>query len=55
MAILVLKRWGVDGYRKELEAALAKEKSKKIRELLESCLGAESGSEEAKKDRTKEE
>lgn len=55
MAVLVLKRWGVESYREELEAALAKEKSRKLKELLEECLGMESGSEEAKKDRTQEE
>lgn len=55
MAILVLKRWGVDSYREKLEAALAKEKSKKLKELLEDCLGMESGAEEEKKDQTQEE
>ncbi len=55
MAVLVLKRWGVESYREELEAALAKEKSRKLKELLEECLGMESSSEEAKKDRTQEE
>lgn len=55
MAILVLKRWGVDSFREELEAALAKEKSKKIRELLEGCPGMESASSGAKKGQTREE
>ena len=50
MAVLVLKRWGrLNRYREELEAALAKEKSRKLKELLEECLGMESSSEEAKK------
>ena len=42
MAVLVLKHWGADAYRTSFEAALEKEKSKKIRELLEKCLGMES-------------
>lgn len=44
MAALVLKKWetwGVNSYQKEFEAALAAEKSKKIKELLQSCLGME--------------
>lgn len=39
LAVLVLKKWGAEAYRQELEAALAAEKSKKIKELLQSCLG----------------
>lgn len=41
MAILVLKKWGTESYQEELEKALAVEKSKKIKELLQSCLGME--------------
>ena len=41
MAVLVLKKWGAENYQKEFEAALASEKSKKIKELLQSCLGLE--------------
>jgi len=41
MAVLVLKRWGADSCRAELEAALAAEKSKKIKELMEDVLGIE--------------
>ena len=39
IAVLVLKKWGVSNYRQEFETALAIEKSKKIKELLQSCLG----------------
>ncbi len=39
LAVRVLKNWGVDSCREELENALAVEKSKKIRELLQDCLG----------------
>lgn len=49
MAVLVLKKWETWGgvsYQPEFEAAFAAEKSKKIRELLQSCLGAEAESEE---------
>lgn len=38
-AILVMKNWGVSHYRKELEEALEKEKSKKLKALLQECLG----------------
>ncbi len=41
MAALVLKRWGAEGYKEELSAAYEKEKSKKVKELLASCLGME--------------
>lgn len=47
MAALVLKKWeswGGVSYREDFEAALAAEKSKKIRELLQSCLGEEAES-----------
>ncbi|MBD5466622.1 MAG: DUF4132 domain-containing protein [Lachnospiraceae bacterium] len=42
MSVLVLKKWGVSSYRDAFEAALAVEKSKKIKELLQNCLGIES-------------
>lgn len=41
MSVQVLKKWGASGYREALEAALAVEKSKKIKELLQDCLGME--------------
>ncbi|HBN55770.1 MAG TPA: DUF4132 domain-containing protein [Lachnospiraceae bacterium] len=41
MAALVIKRWGADAYKEELSAAYEKEKSKKVKELLASCLGLE--------------
>lgn len=41
MSVLVLKKWGASSYREELEAALAVEKSKKIKELMQNCLGME--------------
>ncbi|MCI8416343.1 MAG: DUF4132 domain-containing protein [Lachnospiraceae bacterium] len=47
MALLVLKKWGVDQYREELEAALEGEKSKKLREELLSLLGKKPEAEEA--------
>ncbi len=39
MAVQVLKGWGAEHYQKELEEALQKEKSKKIKTLLAECLG----------------
>lgn len=42
LSVLVLKKWGVEACREEFENALAVEKSKKIRELLQDCLGIES-------------
>lgn len=39
MAALVLKAWGTEGFREELTAALEKEKSKKLQELLQGILG----------------
>lgn len=52
MAVLVLKKWeswGTASYQTEFEAALLAEKSKKIKELLQDCLGikAESGTQAA--------
>lgn len=41
MAVLVLKKWGAEYYQKEFESALASEKSKNMKELLQSCLGME--------------
>ena len=41
MAVWVLKEWGAEQYRAELEAALQREKNKKIAEYLEKLLGAE--------------
>lgn len=41
LAVLVLRKWGASAYRELLENALATEKSKKIRELLQSSLGME--------------
>ncbi len=55
MAILVMKRWGTDLYREEFKAALEKEKSKKIRELLEGCLGIENSPAGVKKEQTLDE
>ncbi len=55
MAVLVLKHWGADAYRTSFEAALEKEKSKKIRELLEKCLGMESSPPASPKEQTQEE
>lgn len=55
MAVLVLKRWGADAYRASFEAALEKEKSKQIRELLKNCLGMESGPSASRKEQTEEE
>lgn len=41
IAISVMKQWGLEKYQAELQAALEIEKSKKIKQLLESCLGIE--------------
>lgn len=41
LAVLVMQKWGASSYRELLEAALATEKSKKIKELLERSLGME--------------
>lgn len=41
LSVLVLKKWGADQYQKQFEGALEKEKSKKLQELLKSCLGME--------------
>ncbi len=49
LAAIVLKKWGAAAYREEFEAALTKEKSKKIKELLEECLGMEGREPEAAK------
>lgn len=54
MAVLVLKRWGADSYRTELETALAAEKSKKLRELIQDCLGVEGQKEDQARERTGE-
>lgn len=42
LAVRVMKEWGADRYREELAAALEKEKSKKVKALLQDCLGADS-------------
>lgn len=47
MAVLVIKKWGVDLWRTDLEAALEKEKSKKIKELIQVYLGMENTEEAA--------
>ncbi|MDO5407059.1 MAG: DUF4132 domain-containing protein [Eubacteriales bacterium] len=39
LAVLVLRQWGTDRYRKQLEEALEKEKSKKLQELIRGSLG----------------
>lgn len=39
LAVLVLRKWGTDRYRKQLEEALEKEKSKKLQELIRGSLG----------------
>jgi len=54
MAVLVLETWGADSYRTELEAALASEKNKKIKELLQDCLGMEYKETEKETERTSE-
>lgn len=54
MAALVLKHWGVTHYKEAFEAALAKEKSKKLKEFLEDCLGVSSISAEEKKERSEQ-
>lgn len=50
MAALTLGKWGADAYRGELEEALAVEKSRQVRELLESCLGMEGKGKEQKEE-----
>ncbi len=47
LAILVMKRWGADTYREEFSKALEVEKSKKLKELLNGCLGIVTESTEA--------
>ena len=47
IAVQVMRNWGVENYREELAEALEKEKSKKLKELLRECLGAEPEGEEA--------
>ena len=47
IAVQVMRNWGVENYREELSKALEKEKSKKLKELLRECLGAEPEGEEA--------
>lgn len=54
MAAQVLNGWGAKRYEEELKVALAREKSKKIKEFLEACLGIESISAEEKKERTEQ-
>ncbi len=46
LAVLTLKKWGADSYREALASALEKEKSKKIKTLIEECLGIAGGTEE---------
>lgn len=55
MAVQVLKNWGIERFQEELEAALAREKSSKVKELLESCLGIENISLEAKREQSEQE
>lgn len=55
LAVLVLGRWGAENYQEEFAQAYAKEKSKKIRELLADCLGVETKTEEEKKEQSLEE
>ena len=49
MAVEVLKNWGVEKYKEQLEAALGLEKSKKIKTLIQGILnlGAEAGGNQA--------
>lgn len=47
LAVSVLKQWGASSYREAFEAALSVEKSKKIKTLLEECLGMERESDAA--------
>lgn len=47
LAALVLKKWGASAYQEEFKAALNVEKSKKIKTILEECLGIESKEQEA--------
>ena len=55
MSALVLKKWDASSYRESFEAALAVEKSKKIKELLQSCLGMEGDEAEQTGEQTTEE
>lgn len=55
MAVHVIKKWGAASWKADLESALEKEKSKKIKELIQSCLGMENHEEEAQKVMTTEE
>ena len=40
LAIRVMRSWGAEQYREELQRALETEKSKKLKELLQNTLGA---------------
>ena len=53
MAVLVLKEWGIDSYKTELLQAIEQEKSKKLKELMQSCLGIQT--ETVQKEQTNEE
>lgn len=53
-ALLVLKKWGISAYEEELRKALEGEKSKKLKELMESCLGVKSQPAEQAKAQTEE-
>lgn len=55
MAVQVLKNWGAEHFQEELGTALAREKSSKVKELLENCLGIENISPEAKKEQSEQE
>lgn len=46
LAVAVLSKWGASTYRELLEHALAAEKSKKLRELLQASLGMETSAAE---------
>lgn len=55
MAVQVLKNWGAEHFQEELKAALAREKSSKLKELLENCLGIENISPKAKREQSEQE
>ncbi len=55
MAVLVLKKWGTSAYQAELSLALEKEKSKKIKELIQGSLGMDSTELAAEQEKTADE
>ena len=55
LAVSVMRQWGIGDFREELKKALDREKSKKLKGILEDCLGVKSGSEGEQKQKTPEE